>query len=131
MKDVRAQVDQPQDGVILLDVRRFDEYQTEGKIPTAILFPHTDNFYGDGTFKDTQATRLDYLDEGIKPEDQIIIYCRSGMRAAASFLKLYDSGYTNLKLYDGSYLEWSANPNNPVERPDGAASEAPSSRDAS
>ena len=51
------------------------------------------------------------------------------MRAAPVFLQLYNAGYRNIQIYDGAYLEWSSNPNNPVDIPSGMA--APSKKDAS
>ena len=35
------------------------------------------------------------------------------MRAATTFLRLYDAGYRNMKVYDGAYLEWSSNSQQP------------------
>ncbi len=124
-----AQVEKPDSNVILLDVRSDEEYQTKGKIPSSVMWNYLDNFYADGTFKDTQTTRINYIEKGMRPEKQIIIYCQTSMRASPVFLRLYDAGYRNIKIYDGAYLEWSSNPNNPTEMPAGAV--APSNKDAS
>lgn len=121
MRDVRAQVDEPAPGVILLDTRTDAEYAEEGKIPGSVMMDHTRNFYKDGTFFDTRATRINYIENGIRAENTIITYCKTSMRAAAVFLRLYDAGYRNLKLYDGAWIEWSSKSANPVERPTGAA----------
>lgn len=129
VKDVTAQLNQPNENVALLDVRSNAEYLETGKIPSSIMWDYLDNFYTDGTFKDTQATRINYINMDLRPEKEIVIYCQTSMRAAPVFLRLYDAGYRNIKIYDGAYLEWSSNPNNPVERPSGAA--APSTKDAS
>ena len=129
MKDVRAQVDEPMEGVTLLDVRSDEEYLTEGKIPTAIMRNYTEDFYADGSFKSKGITRVNYVESGVFPEDEIIIYCKSSFRAAASFLALYEAGYRNIKIYDGAYLEWTGNGNNPIDMPAGAA--LPTKSDAS
>lgn len=129
VKDVTAQLNQPNENVALLDVRSDAEYLETGKIPSSIMWDYLDNFYTDGTFKDTEATRINYINMDLRPEKEIVIYCQTSMRAAPVFLRLYDAGYRNIKIYDGAYLEWSSNPNNPVERPSGAA--APSTKDAS
>ncbi|MGI6404750.1 MAG: sulfurtransferase [Oscillospiraceae bacterium] len=120
MKDVLALLDEPNPNVILLDTRSDEEYLEQGKIPGAVMYNYTRNFYKDGTYLDTQATRINYLESGIRPENEIILYCRTSMRAAVSFLRLYDAGYRNLKIYDGAFLEWSASGQNPLEMPDGA-----------
>ena len=46
-------------------------------------------------------------DADISEGDSVITYCRVGMRAALGRLALQQSGY-NVRLYDGSYAEWSA-----------------------
>lgn len=120
-KDVLDQVNEPNPNVVLLDTRSDEEYMTEGKIPGSVMYTHTKNFYKDGTYINTQAARINYLEIGVRPEDEIIMYCRTSMRAAATFLRLYDAGYRNLKIYDGAFLEWTASGQNPLEIPDGAA----------
>lgn len=130
MKRVREQVDTPSEGVVLLDVRSEEEYQTEGKIPTAVMRNYTECYREDGTLYPKELTRIHFKEAGIYPEDEIIIYCRSSFRAAPVFLQLYEAGYRNIKLYDGAFLEWTSHADNPVELPEGAAP-APTQKDAS
>lgn len=129
MEDVRKQVEQPDSHVILLDVRSFEEYATVGKVPGSVIIPYEMNFFNDGTFKTTQITRINYLEEKINPEDEIIVYCQTSMRAAPVFVQLYEAGYRNIRIYDGAYLEWSSNSSNLVEMPAGNA--APVKKNAS
>jgi len=129
-KEVLNQVNNPDENVILLDVRTQEEYYTEGKIPTSMMIDWTNNFYSvDNTFKSVQTTRINYLEEGIYPEKEIIIYCKSSMRATPVFVQLYEAGYRNIRIFDGAYLEWSSDSSNPVEMPEGA--KAPTKADAS
>lgn len=128
-EDVLSQVNEPDKNTVLLDVRTDDEYQATGKVPSSIMWDYANLFYQDGTFKDVQATHIEMTNLGIRPENTIILYCQTSMRAAAVFLRLYDAGYRNLKIYDGAYLEWSQNPNYPVDIPMGTV--APSNKDAS
>ena len=128
-EDVLKQVNEPDKNVVLLDVRTDAEYKSAGKVPSSILWDYADNFYQDGTFKDIETTRINYMNKGMRPENRIIMYCQTSMRAAPGFLRLYDAGYRNIQLYDGAYLEWSQNPSNPIDLPSGMA--APSSKDAS
>lgn len=128
--DVLNQINTPDKNVILLDVRSDEEYYSSGKIPTSIMMDYQTNFYpSDQTFKSVQTTRINYMEEKIFPENEIIVYCQTSMRAAPVFLQLYEAGYRNMRIYDGAYLEWSSNSDNPVEMPEGAA--APSAKDAS
>lgn len=129
MADVQNQVNEPDKNTVLLDVRTDDEYYQNGKVPSSVMFDFYDNFYSDGTFKNIETTRINYLKAGVKTENNVIVYCQTSMRAAAVFLQLYDAGYRNLRIYDGAYLEWSSNPNNPVDIPSGIA--APTNKDAS
>lgn len=128
-EDVLHQVNEPDKNTVLLDVRTDAEYQASGKVPSSILWDYANLFYQDGTFKDVQTTHIDFINLGIRPENTVILYCQTSMRAAAVFLRLYDAGYRNLKIYDGAYLEWSQNPNYPVDTPMGTV--APSNKDAS
>ncbi|OQA45153.1 MAG: Dihydroorotase [Chloroflexi bacterium ADurb.Bin325] len=127
--DVLNQVNEPDRNTVLLDVRTEAEYLSDGKIPSSVIWDFADNFSKDGTFKTVETTRINYLNRGMRPENRIIVYCQTSMRAAPVFLRLYDAGYRNIRIYDGAYLEWSGNPNSPIEMPAGAV--APSSKDAS
>ncbi len=92
--------------VCILDVRSAAEYD-EGAIPGAILYPHTKNLYADGTFKSARDIGLDYKDLGIEKDEPVILYCKSSFRATQTLLVLEEAGYTNLKVYDGAWLEYS------------------------
>ncbi len=128
-QDVLNQVNEPDKNTVLLDVRTQEEYYASGKVPSSVMVDYYDNFYADGTLKNIQTTRINYLQDGIKPENDIIMYCQTSMRAAEVFLRLYDAGYRNMKIYDGAYLEWSSNANYPVDIPSGVV--APTNKDAS
>lgn len=51
---------------------------------------------------------------GVPPGAPVIAYCRSGIRASVGYLALKQLGY-DVRLYDGSYLEW-MNEGMPVEQ---------------
>ena len=128
-EDVLAQVNAPDQNVILLDVRTAEEYYEAGKVPTSVMIDWSTNFFTDQTFKTTDITKINYMEEGIFPENEIIIYCQTSFRAAPVFVQLFEAGYRNIRIYDGAYLEWSSNSSNPIEMPEGAA--APAAKDAS
>lgn len=78
-------------GVILVDVRRADEYIT-GHIPGALLLPN--------------ETILEEAEEKLPDKEAVIlIYCRSGNRSAQAAGKLAGLGYRH--IYDfGGILDW-------------------------
>ena len=79
------------DGHIIVDVRRQDEYD-EGHIPGAICIPN------ESIGCDSPEALPDY--------DQIIlIYCRSGRRSKEAAGKLAGMGYTNIYEF-GGILDW-------------------------
>ena len=43
------------------------------------------------------------------PDDSIVMFCKSSIRAANTYVALYNAGYRNIKIYDGAWLEWSKN----------------------
>lgn len=117
-EDVQAAIDGSAPAV-LLDVRTQAEFD-EGAIPTAILYPHTKNLYTDGTFKSGRDIWLDYHDLGLERDDRIILYCKTSFRATQTLLVLKEAGFTNVSVYDGAWVEWSAG-SAPVEKPAQAA----------
>ena len=104
----------------IIDVRTPAEFD-EGAIPTAILYEHTQNLYTDGTFKSARDIYLNYNDLGFEKDTPIILYCKSSYRASQTMLLLKEAGFSNVKVYDGAWLEWSVSgepttaPAGPVE----------------
>lgn len=79
------------DGHVVVDVRRLDEY-AEGHIPGAICIPNE-------TIGDTQPPELKDLDQ------IILIYCRSGRRSREAAQKLFNMGYTRIYEF-GGIMTW-------------------------
>ena len=75
------------DGHIIVDVRRQDEYD-EGHIPSAVLIPNE-------SITDKQPEELPDLDQ------IILVYCRSGRRSKEASQKLANIGYTNVYEFGG------------------------------
>jgi rhodanese-related sulfurtransferase len=82
---------QQNDGHIIVDVRRQDEYDS-GHIPDAILIPNE-------SIDKEQPKELPDLDQ------IILIYCRSGRRSKEASQKLADMGYTNTYEF-GGIIDW-------------------------
>lgn len=118
----------------LVDVRSAQEYRGEllhmanypqegalrgGHIPGAKSVPWARAANpDDGTFRDAAALRDIYEQEqGLKPGDDIITYCRIGERSSHTwFVLTYLLGYQNVRNYDGSWTEWGNLVNVPIER---------------
>jgi thiosulfate/3-mercaptopyruvate sulfurtransferase len=108
-------------GLKLIDFRSQDEYTGKldrdgkpGHIPKAVNIVWQDLV---GAEQEVLATKekVDQLlsTAGIKPDDEIVGYCRTGLRASVGYLALQHYGY-NVRLYDRSYAEW-ARSSLPVE----------------
>ncbi len=72
----------------------------------------------DGTFKTAEELRAIYLQEqGLKPEDQVIAYCRIGERSSHTwFVLTHLLGFKHVRNYDGSWTEWGNLVGAPIER---------------
>ena len=75
------------DGHIIVDVRRQDEYD-QGHIPDAILIPN-------------ETIDAEMPEELPDKEQIILIYCRSGNRSKQASQKLFDMGYENVYEFGG------------------------------
>jgi Rhodanese-related sulfurtransferase len=129
LSQVKEQVNNPDADVILLDTRTEKEYK-EGTIPGSILFDYAENNYSDGTYKSVQNILIQYKEKKITPDKTIIMYCKTSIRGAQTYLALYNAGYRNMKLYDGAYVEWSSIPSLPIQKEDaGSAPVSPSKND--
>ncbi len=120
---VRASVDDAASpgGSKLLDTRSPEEYRGEvemdqrpGHIPGSIHLAWSELAGQDGRLLIEQDRLEQALSSvGVGRDDSVIAYCRSGLRAALPYLAMKQAGY-NVRLYDGSYVEWMVS-GNPVE----------------
>ncbi|HHB90814.1 MAG TPA: sulfurtransferase [Anaerolineae bacterium] len=119
----------------LIDVRSPEEYRGErlhmpdypnegalrgGHIPGAANVPWSRAINPeDGTFKTAEELREIYEKEaGVKPDDDIIVYCRIGERSSHTwFVLTYLLGYPHVRNYDGSWTEWGNLVGVPIEKP--------------
>lgn len=77
----------------ILDVRTPKEY-AEGHIPGAVNIPY-----------DQLADRLGDVPAG--PDDEVVVHCYSGKRAAIAEDVLRKSGYTKVRDLEGHWKGWS------------------------
>jgi thiosulfate/3-mercaptopyruvate sulfurtransferase len=123
----------------LVDVRSPEEYRGErlhmpdypnegalrgGHIPGALSIPWSRAINPeDGTFKDAAELRKLYVEDSkLRPEDDVIAYCRIGERSSHTWFVLYYLlGFQKVRNYDGSWTEWGNLVNVPIENPSAEA----------
>jgi thiosulfate/3-mercaptopyruvate sulfurtransferase len=127
-EDVLAHLGRP-----LVDVRSPGEYSGEllhmpdypqegamrgGHIPGAVNVPWARAAAEDGRFRPRHELEGIYADEvGLRPEDEIIAYCRIGERSSHTwFVLTHLLGYDQVRNYDGSWTEWGNAVRVPVAR---------------
>ena len=90
-QDEAKEMMEKDDGHVIVDVRRQDEYD-EGHIPGAILIPNE-------SIEDTPPAELPDFDQ------IILVYCRSGRRSKEAAQKLADLGYSQVYEF-GGIIDW-------------------------
>ena len=117
----------------LVDVRSPKEYSGElthmpnypqegatrgGHIPGAVSIPWAMAVNeADSTFKTAKELKTLYEGKDIKPDGEIIAYCRIGERSSLTWFVLkYLLGYPTVKNYDGSWTEWGNLVDAPIEK---------------
>ena len=122
-------------GKRLVDVRSPEEYRGErlhmpeypnegalrgGHIPGARSIPWGRAITPEThTFRPANELRTIYQEEnGLKPGDDVIVYCRIGERSSHTWFALtYLLGFERVRNYDGSWTEWGNLVKAPVEKP--------------
>ncbi|MCB9706609.1 MAG: sulfurtransferase [Myxococcales bacterium] len=100
--------------VKLVDARTVGEYEA-GHIPGALQIPWQDTKAADDRFLADAPLRALYEGAGVLAADTVIAYCQTGTRASPTWLSLMLLDHPDVRLYDGSWAEWGADPNLPKE----------------
>jgi thiosulfate/3-mercaptopyruvate sulfurtransferase len=117
----------------LVDVRSPDEFsgkikapahlpqeqsQKAGHVPTAINIPWSKAAADDGTFKSDADLAALYGEQGFEQGKPTIAYCRIGERSSHTWFVLHELlGGTDVKNYDGSWMEYGSLVGVPIDNP--------------
>jgi len=105
-----------QDSVVLCDARPAEAWRA-GHVPGAANVVWSDGLAGPeptALLKQVQAIHELYAGAGVTPDKEIITYCGSGAWSAQAYFALRLLGYPRVRLYDGSWQEWSQDAALPV-----------------
>ena len=110
----RQAVKQRDERMILIDSRSPERYRGEvepidpiaGSVPGAINAFWKNVTTEDGLMKDADVLSEYWSKKGVKPTDDIAIYCGSGVTACVNLFSLVTLGHPMHKLYPGGWSDW-------------------------
>ncbi len=106
---------------VLVDARAPERYRGEtepidpvaGHIPGAVNVPTTTNLRADGRFRSPDELRALYAAAGVLGDEDIAVYCGSGVTAVHDIIALELAGI-RAALYPGSWSGWITDPDRPT-----------------
>jgi len=116
-EEVKAISENESSDVIIIDVRTQGELAETGKIPGSFNVPvqKIKDAFSMETSEDFQED-YGFVKPGL--DQPFVLTCRSGRRARRAYKILVQMGYSKIRVYDGSWLDWTAK-DGPIERVSG------------
>ncbi|MFZ0326452.1 MAG: rhodanese-like domain-containing protein [Nitrososphaeraceae archaeon] len=94
-----------------IDARSAQEH-LQARIPGSVLHNWEEGVGSNGKmFKDKDELLNAFEQNGITKDKEVICYCHSGTRASHLYLQLKEAGFQNVRLYDGSIIDWAQHRN--------------------
>lgn len=109
-----------QQGTVLIDSREERRYlgieepidKVAGHIPGAKQRFWKDSLTAEGAWKAAAEQQSRFAD--LQDAKEIIVYCGSGVSACPNVIALSEAGFSNVKLYSGSWSDWITWEDNPI-----------------
>jgi thiosulfate/3-mercaptopyruvate sulfurtransferase len=121
MQEVRERLNEEQ--TILIDAREEARYRglhepidkVAGHIPGAFNAFWKEGLSETGLLLGAEKQKERFAKiPGLTQDKEVIVYCGSGVTACSNVWALTEAGYRNVKLYLGSWSDWSSYPENPI-----------------
>jgi thiosulfate/3-mercaptopyruvate sulfurtransferase len=120
--ELLAVADELLDAPLVIDARAAERYRGDvepidsqaGHIPGAVNVPFTANVDADGSWLPAHELRARFEAAGVRRDEDVVVYCGSGVTACHDLLAIERAGLGRGRLYPGSWSQWSADPDRPV-----------------
>lgn len=108
-------------GGVVVDARGAERYRGEvepvdprpGHVPGAVNVPFAGNL-DQGRLRPDVELRQRFLDAGVTPDRDVVVYCGSGVTACHDVLAMELAGLSRPRLFVGSWSAWSSDPDRPA-----------------
>jgi len=104
------------------EVSGYNYIENKGRIPGSVFGNcgtdayHMENYRNvDHTIREPQEVVEIWKEVNITPDKHLAFYCGTGWRGSEAFFNAWLMGWEKVAVFDGGWLEWSNDSNNPFE----------------